>query len=70
MRFSQWRDSLKIYQATVEKAQEQLDQAKQDRDTFLRESVGFASGDMATVEGTSRMISKIIDMKSEEPKVE
>lgn len=70
MKLKKWWDDLRTYEHRVQLAQELLDKATHERDSFMRETIGFAPRDMATVSGTVDLVSKVIDMKLEEKSAE
>lgn len=66
MNFTEWTNQLNDLTDEVETAYAVWEMKKLARDRFLQESLGFAPGDVATVEGTAKMIAAIIDMKRED----
>lgn len=66
MKFQLWRDSLKIYNETIRKAEQEVDALRVERAKFLRDTLGYAPGDVATLEGTADLVDRVFRMKEEE----
>lgn len=66
MKFSEWKQKLETIEDEIHEKQIQYETAKTRREEFLRLTVGFGAGDLATVAGTAEMISKVMEMKNAE----
>jgi hypothetical protein len=66
MKYSEWRTFLASHDNDVKTARENWERAAERRDKFLKETLGFMPNDLATLEGMSDMISKVMEMKKEE----
>ncbi len=57
--FEEWKSHVSRINARVEEASAVLESAEGERRNFFRQTVGFAPGDPATIEGTVEMIAKV-----------
>lgn len=68
MTWDEWSAELDRKTTVIKLTRKILDKACDDRDSFLKETLGFIPGDVASIEGTAMMISAIVDMKNNEGK--
>lgn len=61
MTFEEWKKRLDKLNLSVKRAQQTVEDAQSEFDSFLEETIGHE----ATLSGTINMIVKIIDMKAE-----
>lgn len=64
MTFEEWKIQLDSLNAQVEEAEKVMDAIEEDRKRFFRATVGFAPGDVASVQGTVQMILRVNELFS------
>lgn len=63
MDFYDWRSKLEGLNMSVSACLKDYQKAVDNKNEFLRTTLGFAPGDMATVEGTADLAAKVFEMK-------
>lgn len=63
MNYNKWVKEFSDKNQKVVEARKILEDATDERDEFLRETLGMAPGEVASLEGTAKMVGLIVDMK-------